>query len=1015
MCSPRSLLLALFVFLVMFLAIFQVPPAHAQSDIDDLLLTFSYPAVGRIYVSAKYDYTTQQVFLPVRELFGLLDINMQRTSERWEVRGTYLTGGKPYVIDFRDFTVTHALRSQQYDQARMLPGETDLFLTTDIFEEMFDLEFTASMSTLTLTLKTPYTLPIVEKTQRELSRSRIRDFATTRNYHPLLYARRHQVVRPGFLDYSVGSSHALHARELTYNYQLTGGIELLGGDFQGTHSGFYGADGKHNFQNGNLRLQYVIPNRSYISRINIGQVSTTGLNAQPVRGITVTNDPIEARMTYGSHNVRGRTDPDSEIEIYLNNQLILFGKADELGDYDFVVPLQFGTTLLGVRIYTPDGGLIISDRQILVPFLFLPPGVAAYNIQAGQIESAYNPLYRDKIAGNASVGVGLTNWLTVRAGSEYLQDEQREFLYYGTVSMRLLSSLLVNTELVPDYFYRTQTSLYTAGASSLTAEHTYFDGFSQYNSRRADHKIMVSYNTPLNLRDRLSRTSAQETSAVTARRGSLVSAGIRFGIDHTTFGLSSETRHVSDLYLRVKSINLRFNYRDNLFYSHPTGDFRATGGQLGVSATYTVSRRSVYRMLRGTYFRTSTLYDRQTGEFRQLDGQIAVALPGNGRLTIGGGHQFASSRTTVSIGISLDLNRTVRSLTDYRGGNEGSHVVRQSFRGSIGYDDQYNQFLFTDRQQVGRSAVSVLLYVDENNSGTYDPSDTLIPYDAVRLDRSAGATVGRDGITRLTQLQPYHRYNMEINRQAIPNPQLVPSVAQLSFVTDPNQFKRIEIGFSRAGSIDGMVVQDSTATDGGIAGLRMIITGKQNGYTQSIRTLYGGFFFAMDIPPGEYTLEIDPSQLEFMQATVREGSADFTIRSLSEGDYISDLLVILDLDNQERLPDDFATIAYENEQIKLLMNRVNRAVRFYVMAQDAAYAGRFLDGMQFVDQSLAEMETDYGWALKGTLHYLLGDFDRAREIWDDVTERNSIIQTPNERIFDELPGLQNILTGPRGR
>ena len=200
-----------------------------------------------------------------------------------------------------------------------------------------------------------------------------------------------------------------------------------------------------------------------------------------------------------------------------------------------------------------------------------------------------------------------------------------------------------------------------------------------------------------------------------------------------------------------------------------------------------------------------------------------------------------------------------------------STSLRESLTGSIGVDARNVHIEASNREQVGRAAVSVLSYVDNNNSGTYDKDDEILPYNAVILDDPATAMVGRDGILRLTQLQSYYRYNIKVNRNAIENPTLVPLKTEFSFVTDPNQATGMQ----------------------GQGGLRLLIKGITNNYEETVRTFSDGGFYAMDIPPGKYTIEVDQTQLSFLMATNPQGALNFEIQALSQGDYVEGLQIHL--------------------------------------------------------------------------------------------------------------------------
>jgi hypothetical protein len=321
-------------------------------------------------------------------------------------------------------------------------------------------------------------------------------------------------------------------------------MEVLGGDLQFSHSGLYSPEGTFMTQTGNVRWQYAVLDNIYLSRIEAGQISTRGPNSRAIRGVSLTNDPIESRDLYGTYVLDGRTEPDSEIELYQNNQLVSYLRADEIGYYRFDVPLLYGTTSLRTRIYTPNGDLIEDDRQIQVPFVFLPRGVAAYSVQAGQIAASFDERTEGEIAAHGKFGIGLTKWLTANVGAEYSTFGGEAPKMYTSASARLFDSYLVNVDAVPYGFVRTQTSVVFPTSQSISLNHTWFDGTTEYNTRGAQQQIQVNVYTPLPFRK--------------------LGAGFRLGADHIVYPFRQETALNSDLFFRAGPVSLRLNHRENL-------------------------------------------------------------------------------------------------------------------------------------------------------------------------------------------------------------------------------------------------------------------------------------------------------------------------------------------------------------------------------------------------------------------------------------------------------------------
>jgi hypothetical protein len=142
-----------------------------------------------------------------------------------------------------------------------------------------------------------------------------------------------------------------------------------------------------------------------------------------------------------------------------------------------------------------------------------------------------------------------------------------------------------------------------------------------------------------------------------------------------------------------------------------------------------------------------------------------------------------------------------------------------------------------------------------------------------------------------------------VNRNAIANPTLVPLKTEFSFITDPNQFKRIELPFYRGGIVDGKVYIDKPTGMQGQGGLRLMIKGVNSTYEETVRTFSDGGFYAMDIPPGKYTLEVDQTQLGFLMVSNPQGVLNFEIQALSQGDYVEGIQIHLIPDSDTEKPD----------------------------------------------------------------------------------------------------------------
>jgi hypothetical protein len=187
------------------------------------------------------------------------------------------------------------------------------------------------------------------------------------------------------------------------------------------------------------------------------------------------------------------------------------------------------------------------------------------------------------------------------------------------------------------------------------------------------------------------------------------------------------------------------------------------------------------------------------------------------------------------------------------------------------------------------------MFIDQNENGIFDQGEEVVPAKAVRLDRSANMLLGSDGILRITQLQSYWKYALEVDINALPNPNLAPKQKNFSFIAEPNRFRSIDIPLYQTGIIEGYIYMDRNGSLEGLGGARLILEkdGEEVESKEVLRTFSDGGFYAYGLLPGKYTLRIDPKQLDFMQSDSEPGVLEFEILALADGDYKENLNFVL--------------------------------------------------------------------------------------------------------------------------
>lgn len=854
----------------------------ASQNPEEVFLSFSYRGTERVVITALYQQEDDQIYLPVGELFELLVIPYHTDMGSLTISGTYLSQEQSYELIFDDRSDPRGRvgeRSVNFEAEDYQVGELDFYMKPQHFEKLFNLNFSVDMTNLTLSLTTDNVLPVVQRLERERRRQQIEEQQRQFEYYDLAYDRNRHFLRAGFVDYSLNTTVSPTSTN-QYNYNLQLGGELLGGDLQGTVFGGYNT--QNGFQNltDNLRWRYVTDSREVVSSISAGQVRPGGLlSSGNFRGVRISNENIQPETLFQDYVIDGNTVPQSEVEVYINNSLIAFEEADMTGYYRFQIPLTYGTSQLSVRIFKPDGSMETRNRRLQIPFTFLRPGQFEYEVSAGRSETSLLSEREEFWQGQASASMGITPWLTMRTGMDYLEaDSSYQPLLYGSLSARLASNYLLNVDAAPDAFYRANLNVVYPTSASFNASYTnYVRDRSLFNPTSIQEEFQGNlfvpfslFSTPLSLR--------------------------LFGI-HQTSPMSDVTQYRGDLSGRFDRLNVRFSYRDR--QTGPLAPQFTPNALLSTTATYIFPRGpSTAGLLKSLYIRAQMDYSPLEDQVTQSRLELSRDIGENLRFQLSVGRNFQTRQMTGQVNLTFDLNN-VRSTSVARFSQDQAGLS-QNLRGSVGYDGNYNELFFSNRRQVGQSAASVRLYVDENNSGSYTEGEQVLPYNAVRLQESGRTQVGDDGIIRITQMQSYYRHNVEINYAALQNPIYVPKTEQFSFIADPNQFKQIDIPFYITGILEGMVHRQSGDQEQPASGVRLYLVSGDGQFTKSFNTFSDGSFYTYEVPPGEYDLFVDRGQLQTLNAYSVPDTMDVTVEAVEDGDYLSGLDFTIVPEGEER-------------------------------------------------------------------------------------------------------------------
>ena len=863
----------------LFLMHFLPVGVKAQQEPDgEALLTLSHPGIGQFYVNAVF--FKDVAFLPLGEILSLTEIPYEQSENKLGLQGAYPDKKDIWKIDpVSGFIIIKGV-SEPLPADYFYLGELDLYLHPDYYKRIFGLEFTVNPYALSMSLKSERALPIEEKKKREALRSKLMTQGGPQENLIMRYGRNRKVLGLGVIDYALNHDRSKEGSNTAF--QLRTGAELLGGDVQGAVTGAL-VDGELQTDFSGLRWRYVLsgglkPEKNVLlSSITLGQISTTSqTNGVSLTGFALSNNPIIPRRELDVFVVDGYTEKDSEVELLIGGQLVDFMRADEVGYYRFNAPVTYGTVRLTLRIYTPQGEVIVQDRQLQIPFSFLPKGFVAYNIQGGRLLTATDSLNSD-LAGHADLAIGVSNALTFRAGFDYgdVFGPEKRNTSFG-LSTRLFQQYLFNLDVLPDRYYRANASVFYANNINISAQYTEYVPQPVVENDREQPLKDANLNLfiPFKLFGRFS--------------------GIRIGGESIWLSDGYRGNIQSDFNVQVGRVATRFNYRAQVTGTRAEAYLgpEFASGILTTSMTYSLPRSpSLPVFVKGMFIRAQARYDTQTRKVGTVNLQLSQTLFKQGRFTFGYDRDLANNTGQMQIGFLYDF-QFIRSSSQYNQ-RIGDYSIRQSFSGSVAIDPASASLVPSNRDQLGRSGISVRMFIDQNENGVFDKGEEIVPAKAVRLDMSGNMLLGSDGILRITQLQSYWTYRLEVDIQALPDPTLAPKEKAFGFVAEPNRFKSIDIPLYRTGIIEGAVLIERAGGEQGVGGLRLTLQREGDPPLETIRTFSDGAYYAFGLLPGKYKMTIDPKQLEFMKAKATPEVLEFEIKALADGDYLEGLNVVL--------------------------------------------------------------------------------------------------------------------------
>jgi hypothetical protein len=826
---------------------------------DEVPVTLNVPRIGSLEIQALI--YGQQLYLPINDLFDFLKIRNIVSPDFDLVEGFFIYPKDTYFIDKTNNRIVYQFKTFELKPRDLIRTESNLYLKSDYFGQVFGLDCVFDFRSLSVTLHTKIELPAIREMQQELMRRNIGRLKGDNKVDTII-RRTFPLFHLGIADWSVISTQETKGRTNT-RANLGLGAIVAGGALDLSLN--YNSDEKLNLRQQFYQWRFVNNDHAALRQVTAGKIfaqSTSSVYA-PVIGLQFTNTPTTYRRSFGTYTLSNTTEPGWMVELYVNNVLVNYTKADASGFYTFEVPMVYGNSIVKLRFYGPWGEERTSEKYITIPFNFLPLHQFEYNVTAGIVDDDPKSRYARGV-----INYGLGSRITVGGGMEYLSTvASGKTMPFVTASVRLSQHVLVSGE--HTHGVRSKGIISYRLPSNLQVDLNY----TRY----------VKYQTAINI------NFLDEKKVVLSMpfRGKKFTAFSRFTLTQFTLPYSLGS---------VPKTNTKYTTAEMLLSAVVSGvssnlTTYAIISDKGNPLVYS-NLSMTFRLPGGIRFTPQAQYEYREKNFSTIKGEVEKSLFHRGYLNVAYEKSLINEKiSSVTIGLRYNLSfaQTFFSAVKSR------HIITttQSARGSLMYDGKTNYLGANSQTNVGKGGIIILPFLDLNCNGRHEPNEPKV--EGLKLHINGGGRIEHnagDTTIRITGLEAYTSYYIELEKNSFDNIAWQIKKPTISVAVDPNLLKLIEVPVAVVGEASGKV---SLIGNKGLNALGRIIVNIYNHdsiLVVRMLTESDGFFDFIGLAPGEYTASVDAVQLTKLQM-ISSPALSFKISQNVEGDIVNNLEFIL--------------------------------------------------------------------------------------------------------------------------
>ncbi len=814
-------------------------------EYDEIGVFLEIPRLGGWEIDALIK--NEELYLPVTHLFDILKIKNEASPGFESIKGFFVNPEAEFLISRDAGEIKYQGTVYRPGRGDLIRTESDLYLRSPWFGRIFGLDCNFNFRSLSVTVSSRLELPLIREMRLEEMRRNltslqgdiIADTVIGRNY---------PAFRFGMADWSAMATQEINGRsDARLNLDL--GAMIAGGE--ATASLYYNTAESFSEKQQYYRWRYVNNDFAPLRQIIAGKIAANAVSSlfSPVLGVQLTNTPTTYRRSFGTYLLSDRTEPGWIVELYVNNVLVNYVKADASGFFSFEVPLVYGNSMVRLKFYGPWGEERTREQNIVIPYNFLPANTLEYTVSAGMVEDTLHSIFTRGI-----VNYGLTRSITLGAGAEYLSSlSGRPVMPFLTASFRLSNNLLLSGEYTHGVRSRGTLSYRLPSNMQLDLNYTWYD--------KEQKAIFYNY-----------REERKATLSIPLRIGKM-----------------NTYQRISLYQIVLPSTN------------YTTGEWMISGSLFGINtnlSTYAMMLKEAkpfiynnlsmsFRLPGGFIMMPQVQYGYTENRFYSARARIEKHLLKNAYLNVSYEQNFRNNFRQAEAGFRYDFSFAQTGASVRQSNNTTSFV--QYARGSIINDGKTRYLGADNRTNVGRGGISAVPFLDLNSNGRRDPGEPKAHGLSIRTNSGRLIKSERDTTIRIVGLEPYTYCLIEIESSSFDNIAWQVPKKSYSIAVDPNIMKLVEIPVAIAGEAVGSVSLEEAGIRRGIGRIIVGFTDSNLKPAGKTVTEADGYFSYFGLSPGKYFVQPDTVQLSALGLKSEPGILSFEISSGIDGDMVEGL------------------------------------------------------------------------------------------------------------------------------